>query len=194
MIDSQSRRLTGLVSELRKLADLETQPIERAPVDLEELAADVVAAVSEHLETTGGGSREFRIVFPQAPWPISKVVGDVDLLFLAQYNLVSNAAKYSHADSSIEIRGSEDDGWAVIEVADNGTGIPANEADMVWDELARGANSLGIPGPGLGLSLVNAVALRHGGRATLRSRAGQGTSVAMQALSLARPSYHRVLA
>ncbi|MHC5798000.1 sensor histidine kinase [Lacisediminihabitans sp. FW035] len=177
VIDSQSRRLTSLVSELRKLADLETKPIECEPVDLEELTADVVAAVSEHLETTGGGTRQFHIVFPQAPWPIARVIGDVDLLFLALYNLVSNAAKYSEAGSSIEVRGSEDDGWAVIEVADTGAGIAAHEVDLVWDELARGENSRGIPGSGLGLSLVNAVVLRHGGQASLRSREGQGTSV-----------------
>ncbi len=180
VIDSQSRRLTALVSELRKLADLETQPIECEPVDLEELATDVVAAISQHWETTEGGVRHFRTVFPQAPWPLSRVTGDVDLLFVALYNLVSNAAKYSHPGASIEVRGSEDDRWAIIEVADNGVGIPTHEVDVVWDELARGENSLGIPGSGLGLALVNAVVLRHGGQATLISREGQGTSVRMR--------------
>ncbi len=177
-IDAQARRLTTLVSELRKLADVETLPIEREPVDLEEVARDAVAAVSDQLRSSQNGEhRTFAIVFPQAPWPLPRLRGDVDLLFLALYNLVSNAAKFSAAGDHIEIRGREDDGWAVIEVADTGVGIPAGEESAVWDELARGANAHGVPGSGLGLSIVAAVASRHNGQVSLRSREGHGTSV-----------------
>lgn len=139
-----------------------------------------------------------------ASMPISKVVGDVDLLFLALYNLVSNAAKYSHADSSIEIRGSEDDGWAVIDVADNGAGIPANEVDMVWDELARGANSLASPARASDFpSSTRWCFGTEGGRPCDPEPGREPASgcgcrlrirVSMQALSLAQPSCHRVLA
>ncbi|HLE28507.1 MAG TPA: sensor histidine kinase, partial [Anaerolineales bacterium] len=45
----------------------------------------------------------------------------------------------------------------------------------VWEELYRGKSARGAPGSGLGLALVQAILLRHGGQVTLRSRAGQGT-------------------
>lgn len=50
----------------------------------------------------------------------------------------------------------------------------------VWEELYRGKGARGIPGSGLGLALVHAITLRHGGRASLRSRKGQGTVFSVQ--------------
>ena len=64
-----------------------------------------------------------------------------------------------------------------LEVADTGTGIPDDEADQVWDELVRGSAARGVPGSGLGLSLVRAVVARHGGGCELRSRPGEGTVI-----------------
>lgn len=186
LIDAQSARLAALVTELRKLAELEHQAIEHEPVNLEELAADVVTAVSEQLSATpAAGTRNFTVEFPRAPWPLPTVSGDTDLLFVALYNLVSNAVKYSGPDATITVRGSEENGSAVIEVADTGMGIPAEELALVWDELARGRNAQGIAGSGLGLALVDAVVKRHNGNVSLRSREGQGTSVR---LSLPLPS------
>lgn len=180
VIESQTRRLGSLVTDLRKLADLETTQIEYEPVDLESLAADVVDVVREECRASPGGDRAITVTFPRVPWPMPTVRGDVDLLFLAVYNLVSNAVKYSGPDATIEVRGIEDDGWAVIEVADTGIGIPADDVEFVCDELARGRNARGTPGSGLGLSLTTAVASRHGGSVSVKSREGQGTSVRLR--------------
>lgn len=176
VIESQTRRLGDLVSDLRKLAELETVPIENEPVDLELLANDVVDAVREDLRAEALGDRSISVSFATIPWPVPSVRGDVDLLFLAIYNVVSNAVKYSGPDATIEVRGREDDGWAVIEVADTGIGIASDDLQHVFDELARGQNARGIPGSGLGLSLANAVAFRHRGTISVKSREGQGTS------------------
>jgi two-component system OmpR family sensor kinase len=105
------------------------------------------------------------------------VRGDVDLLYLAVYNLLGNAVKFSPPGTRIEVRGTDEDGTVVVEVADSGPGIPPDEVDVVFDELARGRDARGLPGSGLGLALVRVIAARHGGRATLRSRPAQGTSV-----------------
>jgi two-component system OmpR family sensor kinase len=81
---------------------------------------------------------------------------------------------------TIELRAAEDDRAVVIEIADTGPGIPEGEIPLVWDELYRGEGTRGIPGSGLGLSLVRAIVARHGGQATIRSRPGQGTLLALR--------------
>ena len=80
----------------------------------------------------------------------------------------------------LELRAAEEDGAVAIEIADTGPGIPEEELPQVWDELYRGEGARGIPGSGLGLALVKAIINRHGGSATIRSRPGQGTEVALR--------------
>ena len=184
IVAAQSLRMSRLLTDLRKLSELETSPIDIEEVDLEETARDAVDAVVQELAARGE-SRSFSLSFPEAPWPLSHVAGDGDLLYSAVYNLVSNAAKYSGAESLIEIRGSEGQGTVTVEVADTGIGIPAEDVGAVWDELSRASNSGGHPGNGLGLALVATMVARHGGTAQMSSRLGVGTSV-----SVTLPSAH----
>jgi two-component system OmpR family sensor kinase len=108
------------------------------------------------------------------------VQGDVDLLFLAVHNLISNALKFSRAGDTVEVRAFEDGQTVAIEVADTGPGIAEADVPHVWEELYRGQGARGIPGSGLGLSLVQAIVLRHEGTVRLRSREGQGTVVSLR--------------
>lgn len=172
---AQAKRLSDLVTELSKLADLETRPIESVPVNLEELcreAADAASAV--HTE------RDVRVEFTSVPWPVPPALGDPDLLVVAVFNVITNAAKYSDPGASIEIRGSEADGSVLLEISDTGWGIPAQDVDAVWDELARGTDTRVREGSGLGLSIARVIVERHGGHASLRSEPGRGTRVALR--------------
>lgn len=178
-LQQQTLRLSGLVAELRKLAELETRPLEQEDVDLAQVVQDAVADLSDQAAASGV-PRVVTVALPQAPWPLPHVRGDADLLYLAVYNLLANALKFSPVDSTVEVRGSDDDGVVVVEVADSGAGIPEHELDTVFDELARGEGARGTPGSGLGLALVRAVAHRHGGTVSLRSRPGQGTSARLR--------------
>ena len=173
-IQAQAERLSRLLTDLRKLGELRTAALEREPVSLEGVAGEVVAAMAELPETA---ERAITLSFPRAPRPLPSVLGDADLLFLALYNLVSNAAKYSAPGDTIEVRGSEGDGMATIEVADTGRGIPDAEHESVWEELSRGRSALDVPGSGLGLPFVRTIVERHGGSVQLRSRAGEGTLI-----------------
>jgi two-component system OmpR family sensor kinase len=118
---------------------------------------------------------QLNLSIPQAPWPLPKVRGDPDLLLLAVHNLLENALKFSRPGDTLELRAFEDGPEVVIEVADTGPGIPEEEQPHVWEELYRGEAGRGVPGSGLGLALVRAIAERHNGRVGLRSRLGQGT-------------------
>ena len=171
-IEAQMKRLRGLVSDLRKLADLETRQLERAPVDMDDLLRDNYEVLTERLEP---GSRHVNLSIPQAPWPLPQVSGDRDLLFLAVHNLLDNAVKFTGPGDTIELRAYEDGSNVVIEVADTGPGIPISEQEYVWNELYRGEGARGVSGSGLGLALVRSIVNRHGGKVGLRSRAGQGT-------------------
>ena len=99
------------------------------------------------------------------------------MLFLAIYNLIGNALKFTHPGDAIQVRAFEDGTSVVIEVADTGPGIPEDEISRVWEELYRGQDARGIPGSGLGLALVRAIVERHNGQVALRSRIGQGTVI-----------------
>ncbi|MCL2468267.1 MAG: HAMP domain-containing histidine kinase [Micrococcales bacterium] len=176
VIDAQSVRIATLVSDLRKLSDLETGPIEVAPVALAPLLADVAAVVRDELALQLQ-DRQIVVDLPTVPWRVPDVAGDVDLLFLAVYNLVTNSVKYSAPGGSITVRAWEDSGGVLLEVADTGQGIPADEVASVWDELQRCSNARGLPGSGLGLPLVRSIVERHGGRVQLSSILGAGTSV-----------------
>jgi two-component system OmpR family sensor kinase len=173
-VEAQAQRLRRLVADLRKLSDLETRPIERAPVDLTDLLEDAYAVVQEMPEANG---RQLTLSIPRAPWPLPTIAGDRDLLFLAVYNLLNNALKFTQSGDTIEMRASENGAFVLIEVADTGPGIPENELPYVWQELYRGRGARGIPGSGLGLALVRAIVVRHGGQIGIRSRPGQGTQI-----------------
>ena len=184
-VSAQTSRITRLLGDLRKLADLETREIETVPVDLPGLLQEVGEAVAA---IPAAGERDIQWSVPQAPWPLPVIEGDRDLLFIALQNLIANAVKFSAPGDRVEVRSSEDDDWVLVEVADTGIGIPDEEIGEVWQELARGRAARSLPGTGIGLALVRVVVTRHGGRIAIRSRDGQGTVVSIRLPVPDRPS------
>lgn len=159
-------RLTRLLADLRKLADLEERAVERLPVDIPEVLEDIVPAVSSLPAHQG---RTVNVLISRVPWPFPPVVGDRDLLGLVFYNLVENALKFTSGGQSVEVRALEDGRAIVVEVADSGPGIPADDLQRIFEELYRGANARGTEGSGLGLALVRRIIALHGGQIQVRS-------------------------
>ncbi|CAG0965578.1 Signal-transduction histidine kinase senX3 [Anaerolineae bacterium] len=176
-VETQTLRLSHLMGNLRKIAELETRPIERAPIDLAEVLRQVVSLADENPVR---GHRQLVLTLPHAPWPLPPISGDHDLLVLAIHNLVDNALKFSCADDTIEVRAFEDGPMVAIQVADTGLGIAEDDLPHVWEELYRGQSARSVPGSGLGLALVRAIAERHSGHLSLRSIEGQGTIVTLR--------------
>lgn len=177
-VDSQILRLSRLTSDLRKLADLESRELgERSLIDMTELLGEAFEAAEGR---PNAQERSMTLTLPQAPWPLPQVRGDRDLLFLALFNLLDNALKFTGTGDTVEVRAFEDGANVVVEVADTGIGIPEEESRHVWEELYRGHQAQGVPGSGLGLSLVRAIVERHGGQTELRSKMKHGTVITVR--------------
>jgi len=176
-VEAQAMRLSRLSADLRKLAELETRPLEFSRVDVAALLQELVALAHDNPEIE---QRRLTLTLPQAPWPLPEILGDPDLLFLAVHNLLDNAIKFTRPGNTVEVRAFEDGASVVVEVADTGPGIPENELPLVWEELYRGQSARGISGSGLGLALVKAIAERHKGQVSIRSRSGQGTVITLR--------------
>jgi PAS domain S-box-containing protein len=92
-------------------------------------------------------------------------------------NLVSNAVKYSPASHSVEVMAFREENQIVVEVQDHGVGIPEAEIPHVFSKYFRASTASGIPGSGLGLTLVKDFVDLHQGTVNLRSKVGIGTVV-----------------
>lgn len=163
-------RLSYVLSDLRKLSQLEAQLLERRPVDLGELAGEMVAAAGCLPAYHGRSIRLMVSKVPASPCTL----GDRDMLGLALYNLIDNALKYSAAQDAIELLVHRDGNAVFIEVADAGTGIPLDEQQRIFEDLYRGENARETEGSGLGLPLVRRIVQLHGGDVLLRSNPVQG--------------------
>jgi signal transduction histidine kinase len=175
-VRTQVDRLARLTADLRKLADLETQPVEREPVELSQVLSEVIELTRERRHANDA----IRLNLPHVPWPLPPVAGDRDLIFLALHNVVDNACKFCGCDDTIEIRAYEDGRTVAVDVADTGPGVKDDELPHLGEELYRGSTTRSIEGSGLGLALVQAIVKRHGGAMSIRSRLGQGTLVTLR--------------
>ncbi|MCT1866963.1 HAMP domain-containing histidine kinase [Dermabacter sp. p3-SID358] len=184
-IDAQSRRLTSLLSDLRKIGEVEHTQLEVTEVDPSRLVHD---AIETAREVPGASERSMSVSLPTAPRPLPPIKGDEDLLFLCLVNVLTNAVKYSRPGDAIEVRGRQLENGILLEVADTGLGIAPDDIPLVWEELGRASEVRGIEGSGLGLPMVKAIVERHGGTAALTSWHGEGTSVSLT-LPFAGPAH-----
>ncbi len=166
-VRTQAERLAQLTRGLRRLADLETRPLELETIGIGEL-------LDEAIDLLQAGDR-ISLDVQKVPWPVPPVEGDRELLLMAFRNLADNALKYSAVASQVQIRARHTSGELVVEIIDTGRGIDPAELPLVTEELYRGSNVHDVPGSGLGLALARRVFERHRGGMELRSRPGQGT-------------------
>ncbi|HEU4905888.1 MAG TPA: HAMP domain-containing sensor histidine kinase, partial [Solirubrobacterales bacterium] len=172
MIDSALRssgRMSRLVGDLLLLARADAGRIgARTECDLAEVAGNAAAEVAPTI-----GERELRID-NETPLPI---VGNPDELHRMVLNLLDNAVRHTPPGSTIELRLRRQGDSAVVEVADDGPGVPPELREQVFERFVRGEGSADTAvsgGSGLGLAIVNAVAGSHGGRAEVAESPGGG--------------------
>lgn len=173
----QVERAGRLVSDLRKLAELDEIQLEWQPLDIPELLAEVLEAAHSHPDYA---EHDVQLLVLTESQQLPTVPGDRGLLWLAFFNLIENALKFSPPDSRIEVRLFETEKHIIVEVQDEGPGIPPEDLPLIFEELYRGANASGIPGTGLGLPLVRRVLDRHNSPILVRSRLNQGTVITLR--------------
>ena len=143
--------------------------IESGSYDAHFESVDLARIVDDALDLYQGLAQERGVVLAADSDPACSVTGDRNLLFQAIANLIDNALKHTAAGSTVMVTAHRegDDGAAPgtvrVTVADGGPGIPAEEYTRVTQRFARLDQSRSLPGSGLGLSLVKAVAERHRG-------------------------------
>lgn len=181
----QSRAMMDILDELLDLARIEARSAQDfvfTVVALEDLARET----AEDFQPPEGRTPVELLL--QAPGVQLRV--DAGKLRQALRNVVSNAYKYSPGGGAVGMRVSATgEGWARIEVRDEGIGMSAEDLERVTERFFRADKSGKIPGTGLGMALVKEIVQLLGGRMHLSSELGQGTTVTMEfpvALQLTR--------
>jgi two-component system OmpR family sensor kinase len=172
--EQEAVRMGSLVEDLLLLARLDQgRPLVREPVDLDVLARDA--------------ARDARAVDPAHPVTTTTgggvvVSGDGDRLRQVVGNLIGNALVHTPPGTPVEVRTAREDGRAVLEVHDEGPGMPQEVAERAFERFYRAdpARSRHRGGSGLGLAIVQATVAAHGGTVALRSAPGQGTTVRVE--------------
>ncbi|MPZ94418.1 MAG: HAMP domain-containing protein [Propionibacteriales bacterium] len=159
---AQAEELTTLVQDVVELA--RDEPITRDPetVDL----AEIVDRAVERIRRRAG---RVRFDVRTAPWP---VVGEPQSLERAVVNLLDNAVKWSPEDGIVTVRLSN----GLLDVYDQGPGIPAADLPHVFERFYRAADARSMSGSGLGLAIVAQAAARHGGEVLAGTAPGGGAA------------------
>jgi signal transduction histidine kinase len=174
-INTATDRLAALTNDLLDVSRIRLGelPLRRQRVDLANLCRTVI---DRYQEQRAGGRHRFRLD-ADGPCPASV---DVDRIEQVLTNLIDNAINYSPdgGDVRLSLRG-EDDG-ILLQVRDDGIGLPTNAADAIFTPFGRAANAArhNLPGLGLGLYICKNIAERHGGRIWAES-AGEGEGTTM---------------
>jgi two-component system OmpR family sensor kinase len=178
----ETARMTVLAENLLVLAraDAGLPATSLADLDLADVAGRVVERAARQADTAG-----IVLTVEAAPAPVR---GDAALLERAVGNLVENAVRYVPRGSRVTVRCARSGGLAALDVEDDGPGIPAEHAPLVFERFYRGDPARGRDaGTGLGLPIARAIVEAHGGRLTLE-RASPGTL-----FRVAIPSAHEAL-
>ncbi|CAG7650795.1 sensor histidine kinase [Actinacidiphila bryophytorum] len=174
-IESEAARMTTLVEDLLLLARLDAgRPLSPAPTDLSPLVVDAVSDAR-----AAGGGHVWRLDLPDDP---ALVHGDPQRLHQVLTNLLANARTHTPPGTTVTARVAADpSGGVLLQVEDDGPGIPAALQPVVFERFARGdasrartADTAGSSGStGLGLAIVQSVVAAHGGSVGLASEPGR---------------------
>ncbi len=174
-IDEQTYRLASLVDDLLDLSSIRAGKIALRLKDcgMNEICSSVV----KDLRTLSG--RTIELAVPTSPVVIQ---ADSDRISQVLTNLVSNALKYSSEDRPVFVCVQQQDDAALIRVHDEGTGIPRDQQERIFETFYRAPSAQNSEkrGWGLGLAICKDIVERHGGRIWCESEPGKGSTFVVE--------------
>jgi signal transduction histidine kinase len=178
----EAQRMSRLVDDMLRLARLDQHP------DQQHDMVDLTALVH-------GCAERAEIADPQRTWRAQiaaglVAAGDEELLRRAVDNLLANVCAHTPGGTVATITAAPRGGTVVVEVSDNGPGVPADRLPHIFDRFYRAAALSPRPGSGLGLAIVTAIAAAHQGaaEAALNHPSGLRVTLTLPAVSLPRPA------
>lgn len=185
-IQSAAEHLTNMLNDILEIAHAETrqQDFQPAAVDLAAFCREIIAEIN--IRYSHQRSISF-ICTSESEEHLSAASVDTILIRQILVNLLSNALKYSAADAQVELEliyfkqilnksSNRLSKMAILQVKDTGFGIAPEEQERIFDAFYRGNNITNIPGTGLGLAIVKHAVDLHGGKITVESQQGVGTT------------------
>lgn len=173
MINSESKRLARMITTF---LDVEKLGAGQMELRLEEFPAHELVDTCLARAAPLAERKQIRLAFLDTH--AVRLRADRELLEYALYNLITNAIKYSPAESEVSIRAEAANGSVHLAVADRGMGMDAGEVSNLFRKFYRTnrAQASGEVGTGIGLSIVKEIATHHGGRVEVESTPGRGST------------------
>jgi PAS domain S-box-containing protein len=173
-IGQRAGQLSAITADLATPAPTEDAQVEQ-PADALDLEAVVRDAIESIRPIAQGRAQALQV---ELSLDGLQVTGEADEIRQVLMNLLDNAVKFTPSGGAIDTQARIRGDTVEIEVTDTGIGIDADEVDRIFDHFyrARSATAQAIPGSGLGLSIVKAIAEQHNGSIQVSSEPGAGST------------------
>jgi signal transduction histidine kinase len=176
MINSESKRLARMIQTF-----LDIERLTEGQIDLRSDPFDIPVLASTCVERARPLAERKQIELRLREIPAVTMTGDHELMEYALYNLLTNAIKYSPAETAVTLEGQREGALLRLSVRDQGMGMDAQELRKIGRRFyrTRRAEASGEAGTGIGLSLVYQIVTHHGGRLEVTSTPGEGSCFTM---------------
>lgn len=165
-------RITDIISDLEKLRQIENEKLvlERTSVDVKELCESVIQAFKAQLES--------KQISCTVNADLVSLMADKNRLYQVMANLISNAIKYTQNGGCINVDVVDNKDFVAISVKDNGIGINESDLPFIFERFYRTDKSRNrtTGGAGIGLAIVKAIVLAHGGEVSVESKESVGST------------------
>ncbi len=174
-IRSEAARLMALIEDIIRLSELD----EGAAPPMETL--DLLSVAKDAADTLRESANKKNVTLTLTG-ESARIMGVPRLIYEIAYNLCDNAIRYNREGGHVTVRVQPENGRALLEVADDGIGIPEEHQSRVFERFYRvdKSHSRASGGTGLGLSIVKHAAALHHAEIELKSEVGRGTAIAVR--------------
>ncbi len=172
MINAESKRMARMIQTF-----LDVERLSEGQMDMKRLAFELGPVVELCVQRVAPLAERKQITMHcEGPMP-GEVIGDRELMEYAVYNLLTNAVKYSPAETHVRVTSASQRGMLRLSVADQGIGMDKKEVENIFRKFYRTekAQKSGEVGTGIGLSIVEQIVTHHGGKIEVLSTPGKGS-------------------